>query len=165
MSLFVAGAVPSAPLFAAAMSRPKPQKINTAQVYNRILSLMAHTTRYAFKGETRLAADARVSKSAVSRLLNGKSSPSFALVVAITHALEKHLGRSLDPREVISMDGTYPTASACELAGCKGCLPSEAYDENNLLKEQYQHIRPGHWSVLPPSQEERLRIVDEEGHE
>lgn len=146
------------------MPRPKLQKINTTQVHNRILALMAHTTRYAFKGETRLAADAGVSKSAVCRLLNGYSSPSFALVVAITRALEKHLKRCLDPRDVISTDGTYPTTSACELAGCKGCLPTQAYDEDNLLKEEYRHIKPGQWSVALPVafQGDRLQIQGKE---
>lgn len=122
-------------------------KINGSQVHNRILALMAHTTRYAFQGETRLASDAGVSKSAVSRLLTGQSSPSFALVVALTKALEKRMGRSLDPRDLISLDGSYPTATACELAGCKGCLPAEAYDEQNRLKPEYKDVKPGQWAA------------------
>lgn len=128
-------------------------KINGSQVHNRILALMAHTTRYAFQGETRLANDAGVSKSAVSRLLTGQSSPSFALVVALTKALEKRLGRPLDPRDLISLDGSYPTATACELAGCRGCLPSEAYDEQNRLKLEYKDVKPGQWatSLLLPA--------------
>lgn len=130
-------------------SQPPQEKINALQLHNRILALMAHTTRYAFKGETRLAQDAGVSKSAVCRLLNGKSSPSFALVVAVTKALEKRLGRPLDPRELISLDGSYPTASACELAGCRGCLPVEAYDENNVLKPEFKDVKPGQWCVAP----------------
>jgi DNA-binding phage protein len=130
---------------------PRPKKINTTQVHNRILALMAHTKRYAFKGETRLAADAGVSKSAICRLLNGHSSPSYALVAAVTRALEKHLGHALDPRDLISTDGTYPTPSACQLAGCKGCLPAEVYDENNQVKSEYQHLRPGQWTVASPA--------------
>lgn len=125
----------------------KTTKINSSQVHNRILALMAHTTRYAFQGETRLANDAGVSKSAVSRLLTGQSSPSFALVVALTKVLEKRLGRSLDPRDLISLDGSYPTATACELAGCRGCLPAEAYDEHNRLKPEYKDVKPGQWAV------------------
>lgn len=125
----------------------KTTKINGSQVHNRILALMAHTTRYAFQGETRLANDAGVSKSAVSRLLTGQSSPSFALVVALTKALENRLGRPLDPRDLISLDGSYPTATACELAGCRGCLPNEAYDEHNQLKPEYKDVKPGQWAV------------------
>jgi transcriptional regulator with XRE-family HTH domain len=86
---------------------------------------MAHTTRYAFKGEARLAVDAGVSKSAVSRLVNGLSSPSFAVMSAIAGALEKHLGRVLDPRELVSFHGRYPTPSACDLCGCRGCSLSK----------------------------------------
>ncbi len=131
-------------------------KVNTSQVHNRILALMAHTNRYAFKGESRLASDAGVSKSAVCRLLNGQSSPSFALVSSITRALEPHLqrgleGRRLDPHELISLDGTYPTASACQLAGCKGCLPAQAYDEHNRLRPEFKDVLPGQWSLSPAS--------------
>ncbi len=138
------------------MPRSKPPKINTSQVHNRILALMAHTNRYAFKGESRLASDAGVSKSAVCRLLNGQSSPSFATVSALTLALEPHLqgglkGKGLNPLELISLDGSYPTASACELAGCKGCLPNEAYDEHNQIKPEYKDVQPGQWSVSPPA--------------
>ena len=122
-------------------------KINGSQVHNRIMALMAHTTRYAFQGETRLARDAGVSKSAVSRLLTGQSSPSFALVVALTKALEKRLERPIDPRDLISLDGSYPTATACELAGCRGCLPAEAYDAQNRLKPEYKGVKPGQWAV------------------
>ena len=142
----------------------RPKKINTTQVHNRILALMAHTTRYAFKGETRLAQDAGVSKSAVCRLLNGHSSPSYALALSITRALEKHLKRPLDPREIISLDGTYPTASACELSGCKGCLPTEAFDENNQLKSEYRHMRPGQWSVSLPAAYDEIRNENCDGH-
>jgi DNA-binding phage protein len=123
-------------------------KINQAPVQNRLLAIMSHTTRYAFKGESRLSADAGVSKSAICRLVNGQSTPSFPLVVALTRALERHLKRALDPREVISVDGTYPTASVCELCGCRGCLPAQAYDEENRLKPGWKNIQPGQWSAL-----------------
>lgn len=100
-------------------------KENPVTTHNRLRLVMAHTTRYAFKGEARLASDAGVSKSAVSRLVNGLSSPSFAVVSAIAHALEKRLGRPLDPRELVSFNGRYPTPSACALCGCRGCSLSE----------------------------------------
>lgn len=150
-----------------AMPRSKPLKINTSEVHNRILALMAHTSRYAFKGESRLARDAGVSKSAVCRLLNGQSSPSFALVSAITLALEPHLqgglkGRRLNPHELISLDGSYPTASACELAGCKGCLPTEAYDEHNQIKPEYKDVQPGQWSVSPSANISSKKISSKE---
>ncbi len=124
----------------------------TPKVYNRILAIMAHTTRYAFKGESRLATDSGVSKSAVSRLVTGQSSPSFALVYRLTQALEKQLGRTIDPRELISVDGSYPTESICEVAGCRGCLPGEAYDDDGLLRPEFRGIKPGQWSLGSPAQ-------------
>lgn len=141
----------ASPMTPRAPGKHPGDKINSVSLHNRILALMAHTTRYAFQGETRLANDAGVSKSAVCRLLNGHSSPSFALVLAITRALEKRLGRPLDPRDLISLDGCYPTASACELAGCRGCLPPEAYDRDDRLKPEYRDVRPGQWCVSPRS--------------
>jgi len=161
---------PTAPLpYASSMTKRNPDKtsgdkvgndkINSLLLHNRIMALMAHTTRYAFQGETRLAHDAGVSKSAVCRLLNGQSSPSFALVVSITKALEHRLGRPLDPRDLISLDGCYPTASACELAGCRGCLPPEAYDKHNCLRPEYKNVRPGQWCVSPRS----FSVTEEEG--
>ncbi|MDF2441460.1 MAG: hypothetical protein JWN98_2444 [Abditibacteriota bacterium] len=117
------------------------------QVHNRILAVMAHTTRYAFKGESRLAADAGVSKSAVSRLINGKSSPSFAHVHKLARAIEREIGKTVDPRELISFDGTYATPSVCELVGCSGCLPEDAYDPENILKPQWKGVQPGQWTV------------------
>lgn len=156
--LSVASSLSASPALSASIVMPaRPgsiPKINTSQVHNRILALMAHTNRYAFKGESRLAADAGVSKSAVCRLLNGQSSPSFALVSSLARALEPHLqnglgGQRLDPHELISLDGTYPTASACALAGCRGCLPAEAYDEDNRLRPQFRGMVPGQWSLSP----------------
>jgi hypothetical protein len=89
-------------------------------------------------------------------LLNGQSSPSFALVSAITRTLEPHLqgglkGKRLDPHELISFDGTYPTASACELAGCRGCLPQEAYDDEGCIRPEFKDMKPGQWAVSPVS--------------
>ena len=118
----------------------------TVCVRNRIAAVMAHTSRYAFKSESRLAADAGISKSALNRLINGLSSPSFASVCAIIRALEAQIGRPIDPRELITFDGHYPTSSVCELVGCKGCLPDEAYDANEKIKAEYAHVRPGKWS-------------------
>lgn len=108
---------------------------------------MSHTTRYAFKGETRLAEDAAVSRSALNRLTNGQSSPSFALVCALAEALSKRLKRRIEPSEIVSCDGSYPTKYVCQLCGCKGCLPGEAYDEEENRRPEYAHIQPGQWST------------------
>src|ERR1041385_4778419 len=108
--------------------------------YNRISAVMAHTTRYAFRGQARLAQDAGVSRSTICRLLSGQSRPSFDLVLTITTLLEEQLGRRLDPRELISLTGSYPTASVCALCGCQRWLPQEAYDEEDMRSPAYQHL-------------------------
>lgn len=107
---------------------------------------MSHTSRYAFRGESRLADDAGISRAALNRLVRGTSSPSFVHVAALTQALERALGRCLDPREVVSLDGIYPTASVCQLCGCRGCLPAEAYDEENVIRPEFKDVKPGQWS-------------------
>ncbi len=81
--------------------------------------------------------------------VNGQTSPSFAVVSTITRALSDALGKMLNPHDVISMDGTYPTPSVCVLADCRGCLPDEAYDDNDCLKPEYKNIKPGHWKSFP----------------
>ena len=112
--------------------------INAHPVRNRIRALMEHSTRYAFMGEARLAKDCGVSCAAISRLMSGKSSPSFALMVKITQAFERQFKKSIDPREIVSLDGSYPTASVCRLAGCKGCTPQAAWNEHDVLRPEYR---------------------------
>jgi transcriptional regulator with XRE-family HTH domain len=123
-----------------------PSKITRQPVHNRIMAVLAHIPRYAFQGETRLAKDSGVSKSAICRVVTGQSSPSFALVHAVTRALEKHLGRRIDPREIVSLDGSYPTESVCKLTGCRGCLPERAYDAEEVLRPEFKAVQPGRWS-------------------
>lgn len=114
---------------------------------------MAHTLWYAFEPQARLARDAGVSRSTISRLITGKINPSFRLVQAITAALSQRLNDTLDspmtnpldPREVFSTNGVYPTSSVCRLAGCPGCLPEEAYDRNGNRRPEFQQMRPGDW--------------------
>ena len=113
--------------------------INARPVRNRIRALMEHSVRYAFMGEARLAKDCGVSCAAVSRLMGGKSSPSFALVARISQAFERQFKRRIDPREIVSLDGSYPTASVCQLVGCKGCTPQAAWNENDVLKPEYRN--------------------------
>lgn len=135
---------------------PKPADCGAgpthAPVSNRIRTLMIHAPRYSFQGQARLACDAGVSRSTISRLLGGRINPSFRLAQAVTAALEKSLKCPLDPREVLSPDGTYPTPSGCELAGCRGCMPEEAYDKEGRLRPEYRDLRPGDWSLSRPSQ-------------
>ncbi|HEY3268267.1 MAG TPA: helix-turn-helix transcriptional regulator [Armatimonadota bacterium] len=122
---------------------------NPRPTANRIAAVMEHTTRYAFKGKARLATDAGISKSAVSRLLSGTSSPSAMVLIAVTRALERATGKHLDPREILSFDGTYPTPSVCRLVDCRGCLPASAYDSDDTIRPEYRHAKPGEWTGEP----------------
>jgi len=128
-----------------------PAKITRRPLHNRIMAILSHIPHYAFQGETRLARDSGVSKSAICRVVTGQSSPSFALVHAITQALENYTGKRIDPREIVSLDGNYPTASVCELMGCRGCMPEQAYDADACLRPEFQAVRPGQWngSITP----------------
>lgn len=117
-------------------------------ICNRLSAAMAHTSRYAFKGQARLAQDAGVSRSTISRLINGQSHPFFGLAITLTRLLGQHVGRRLDPCDLFSITGTYPTPSVCDLCGCPGCLPQEAYDENDERLSAYQCLEPGQWSSV-----------------
>lgn len=123
--------------------QPPPQAFGPT--INRVSDLMAHTNRYAFRGVTKLAADARVSASSVSRLINGKMNPSFVMVARITTALEAVLGYRIDPRDLVAELGRFLTPHTCDLAGCQGCLPENATDEFGDIKPAYQDVKPGRW--------------------
>lgn len=126
------------------MQHPPPLQAFGPAV-NRVRDVAAHTNRYAFKGVSRLAKDAGVSPSAVSRLVNGLSNPSFLMVARLTEALEKELGYRIDPRDLVAEYGRFPTPFACDLAACRGCLPESAVDEFGSRKEAYEGVRPGRW--------------------
>jgi transcriptional regulator with XRE-family HTH domain len=115
-------------------------------LHSRLAAIMEHVPRYAFMGATRLARDAGVSKSAVSRLMRGETSPSFTVMARIASALERATGLRLDPREIASESGEWGVPFVCDLMGCRGCLPSAAYDESERLRPEYRDARPGRWS-------------------
>ncbi len=84
---------------------------------------MSHVNGYLLAPVTSLAREAGVSHSALSRVLSGQAAPSFSLACKVARALERRLGAvlpggRLDPCELFSLDGTYPTASVCDLVGC-----------------------------------------------
>lgn len=123
---------------------------------------MEHIQDYYIEGASRFAKDAGISRSALSRLMRGESSPSYALVCALTKALERKLGCRIDPRDLISVDGTFLTPSVCELALCNGCLPDCLYDQKDSVKSQYRHIRSGRWSREASSEGDNLIAVERE---
>lgn len=106
---------------------------------------MVHSQSFAFHGVARLANAAGVSPSAVSRFLHGKMNPSFLMVARLTGALEREFGIPLDPRELIAECGRFPTRFACDLVGCRGCLPESAVDEYGHLKHAFLTVKPGEW--------------------
>jgi hypothetical protein len=125
---------------------PSGQPHNEPKFHNRICGVMEHCSRYSFKGKARLARDVGVSRATVTRLTTGQCWPSCRLLLSVTAALEHALKRRIDPRDLISADGTYPTPSVCAVVGCSGCLPSAAYDEAGRRTPEYRHVQPGQWS-------------------
>jgi len=127
------------------MKHPPPNQAFGPAV-SRISDVMAHTSRYAFKGAGRLARDAKVSRSAVSRFMSGRSNPSFLMVARIADALEKELGYRIDPRDLVAEEGRFPTRYACDLIeSCRGCLPEAATDEYGDTKKAFEGVKPGNW--------------------
>jgi len=120
-------------------------------VQNRVPVLLVHIPRLSIRGQARLAAEVGVSRSTISRLVNGRINPSYRLARSVTDALERFLGRPLDMRDVFSTDGTYLTASGCALCKCGGCLPEAAWGEDGTLKPEWRDARPGDWSVARPA--------------
>jgi len=126
------------------MKHPPPTQA-FGPVVNRFSDVMMHSDRFAFRGVSRLAEDAGVSPSSVSRLINNKLNPSFAFVARLTAAVEKQLGYRIDPRDLIAESGNFLTALNCVLVGCRGCLPEEAKDEFGSTTPAFAGVRPGTW--------------------
>lgn len=120
-------------------------RLRSDSKHTRIPEIILHSTRYGFNGRSRLAKDSGISPRTISRLLSGSGCPTYETVMRVTEALERDLGRPLDAREVVSFTGSYPTKTVCEVVGCQGCLPPEAWGEDDLLRPEWRHIRPGTW--------------------
>ena len=75
--------------------------------HNRLRAIIQHIDRFYFQGVTKLAHEAGVSHSAISRICSGKSGASYPVICAITAVLEGHLGKHIDPREIVSFNGEY----------------------------------------------------------
>lgn len=117
--------------------------------HNRVQMVMLRTTRYAFEGQAKLAHDAGVCRSTISRLLSRQAAPSLRLAQAVTDALSRTLGLPLKTSDPFSQDGTYSQPSACTLSGCRGCLREWAYDHKGYCRPQWANAKPGDWSLSP----------------
>lgn len=130
---------------------------------NRIADMMAHTSRFAFQGVSRLAEDARVDRSTISRIINGSINPSFVLIARITGAFERELGFHIDPRDLVAELGGFLTRNACEVVRCGGCLPDRARDEFGDMKAAFAAVVPGTWvtSRYPNGYEPFAEVIHE----
>lgn len=126
--------------------------------YNRLAAILFHISWYSFKTQVRLAQDTGLSKAAISRIIRGFHCPSYPAALLITRALEKRLQRPLDPREIFSLDGAYPTPSVCTLVGCRNCLPDAAYGDNGVIRPEYKELKAGQWSMSSSTNSEPALI-------
>ena len=116
-------------------------------VQNRITGVLQHIPAYYFSPQKRLAQDTGLSRSTVSRIISGETVPSGMAMLAISAAIGHRLGKHIDPCELFSLDGTYPTPYICCLVDCEGCLPERICDAENRVRPEYRHIEPGKWSL------------------
>lgn len=114
--------------------------------HNRIGAILIHLERYWSMGASILAVDAGVSKSTISHLLRGKSHPLYSTARRVVKCLEREFGSNLDPDEVYSEDGSYPTTFVCALMGCPGCDDSRFFDRNDSVLPGLHRIERGRWT-------------------
>lgn len=129
------------------MSHAKDRE--TVRCYNRIKILLLHASKYSFDGQARLATDIGVSRSTISRIMSGRSSPSLRIAQAITDALSDALGKKIQPEDIFSPDGYYDEPSTCKLVGCRGCTDEKMFDRSGRIKPEYAHLKPGDWTRFP----------------
>ena len=123
--------------------------IRRCPVYNRVEAVCFHITAFSIDPVSRLAKAVGVNKTVISKLFRGVKGPSFTLVFAVTMAIEKELGKPVDPRELFLIDGTFPTQSVCQFFDCggNGCLPGEVCDDENNRKQEYRDWKAGQWKL------------------
>ena len=128
------------------MGMKHPHPSGPSPVYTQLAAVMQHIPEYQFRGLSRLARDAGLGKATVSRLLAGKHEPSYTTVIRLTEAIERRLGHPVDPRDLVREDLSFPH-SACELCGCRGCIPAEAYDADEEVVPEFRGVKSGTWNA------------------
>lgn len=116
-------------------------------VYNRLRAVLLHVPFYTSDTLARLANDTGLSKPTIWRYANLKKNPPPTVAGIIARAISRRSQIDVRPRDIFSRTGHYQIASACQLMGCKGCLPPQAWDgATDTFKPEWQHRRPGGWS-------------------
>ncbi len=144
------------------MVNPNRSANAATRSHNRIAAVMAHTSRYAFRGASGLVKDVGLDPETAVRLVRGTSNPLYITIARVVKCLERVLDRKFDLREIASIDGRYPTQSVCELVGCKGCLPDHVYNSDGSRIARYANVTPGHWSGDTAEFNDRIDVLVEE---
>ena len=137
--------MPSTPLPNNQASVPDNQNALAAKpcIHNRLEEVVCHSNWFLQCPRARLAHASGVSRATMLRLFAHQITPTFPVIWKITRAVEKHFaqeldGKPLDPRELFSLDGAYPTPSACTLIGCPGCKTAHAIRQKQAYRQQAQ---------------------------
>lgn len=94
---------------------PHSPKARLPKNYNRIQEILALLHETNLLTERKLARDCGVSVSQLNRVRRGECVPSFFFMWALARSLERHVGRPIDPRDLLNFDGTYPTSCLHDL--------------------------------------------------
>ena len=106
---------------------------------------MLHIPWYSIQGKARLAEDTLLSAMTTTRAIAGDRVQTETMQV-ITEAIADRFGQTIALEEIFSTDSTYPTECVCELMGCPGCLPPEAWDnERDELRDTWRDTKPSQW--------------------
>ena len=102
------------------MHDPLSHRRNMAIVYhqnrNRISDFLSYINR---SGETpfSLARETGLPRVTLCRIIKGAVCPDFVTVAIITEAIERRIGKRLDPRELIAFNGEFLTPNLDDLLG------------------------------------------------
>lgn len=128
------------------MNNHQPNKA-FGPVISRLADAMIHVPIYSCDGSPRLAVDAGVDRSTVTRLKRSAlTNPSLALAARLTAALEAKIGCHIDPRDLFAEHGRFLTPHICDLfPTCPGCLPDVALNESGERQPLFHGINKGEW--------------------
>ncbi len=127
------------------MNNPTPKQA-FGPVISRLADAMIHVPFYSCNGSPRLALDAGVDRSTITRLLRSALNPSFALVARLTAEIEEKAGCHIDPRNLFAENGRFLTPHICDLfPTCSGCLPDAALNKSGEVQPSFIGVSKGEW--------------------